>query len=159
MSFWRWIFGLDLCAWGGWIYKRSPSTTVVHWQRSPKVLSRSRPFEIQLKFIYLLDVGGDALRAMFTPSQVHHSLRSDRGVNDARRAGQSEQISVQTDDGRYIRVSHKLAFRERAAIPQRRDSADATPLTDQTPETDSGLNNREHYGERGRRQEAWASIH
>ncbi len=107
---------------------------MVHWQRSPKVLSRSRPFEIQLKFIYLLDVGGDALRAMFTPSQVHHSLRSDRGVNDARRAGQSEQISVQTDDGRYIRVSHKLAFRERAAIPQRRDSADATPLTDQTPE-------------------------
>lgn len=52
----------------------------------------------------------------------------------ARPAGQSEQISAQTDDGRYIRVSHKLAFRERAAIPQRRDSADATPLTDQTPE-------------------------
>lgn len=52
----------------------------------------------------------------------------------ARPGGQSEQIRAQTDDGRYIRVSHKLAFRERVAIPQRSDSTDAVSLTDQTPE-------------------------
>lgn len=52
----------------------------------------------------------------------------------AQPGGQSEQIRAQTDDGRYIRVSHKLAFRERVAIPQRRDSTDAAPLTDQTLE-------------------------
>lgn len=57
----------------------------------------------------------------------------------AQPGGQSEQISVQTDDGRYIRVSHKLAFRERAAIPQRCDGADAAPLTDQTPERQTAL--------------------
>lgn len=57
----------------------------------------------------------------------------------AQPGGQSEQIRAQKDDGRYIRVSHKLAFRERVAILQRRDSTDVAPLTDQTPERQRAL--------------------
>ncbi len=67
---------------------------------------------------------------------------SDRGVNDAHRAARWDNQS-QSARRRMTAVtsvvSHKLAFRERAAIPQRRDSADATPLTDQTPERQTAV--------------------